>query len=163
MEKYIAVTPRDCHKTLKQNALIRSARSCSENRYELQAAVDYEQENFFFDHEILHIPGMLISCMLRQGILVIAHLFYDVPYSHRFILDEVHMNFSKLVPREATVLMDCSCSNIKQRNEVLRGITCAAKFKHDNDLVAQGVIRVRMMSEQINERMARLGKANSSR
>ena len=154
MQEYIAVQPRDCHKSLEQNALIRSARACDEHRYELLAAVDYEKENFFFDHDIPHIPGMLISCMLRQGVVVIAHLFYDLPYTHRFILDEIHMHFSKLVLRDATVVMECSCSDIKQRRNVLRGITCAVDFKHNDEVIASGSISVRMMSEQINKRMA---------
>lgn len=90
---WLDVLPIHCHKRLPKNTLVSKLRAVSEDKTRAEVLMKFEKEKleFFFDHEIDHLPGMLEVCGLRQCALSLGHLLYDVPMGHAVILDWINI------------------------------------------------------------------------
>ena len=89
LNQWIPVEPIHCHKRLKKNTLIEKVRYISKDKKlgELIVKVLPKELEFFYDHGIDHIPGMLSVCVMRQSSLVIAHVIYKVPMDYIAIME----------------------------------------------------------------------------
>lgn len=89
LNEWVRVDPTHCHQRLVQNALIIQVRIISKDRIWTEALCKFNPEelNFFFDHEIDHLPGMLLVSAFRQNALVIAHIVYGAPANFIALLD----------------------------------------------------------------------------
>ena len=92
-EKWLDVQPIHCHKRLSKNTLVSKLRSTSADGTRAEVLMKFKKEEleFFFDHEIDHLPGMLEVCGLRQCALSLGHLLYDIPQDYAVILDWINI------------------------------------------------------------------------
>lgn len=81
LNEWIRVDPVHCHQRLPQNTLISHIRVVSTDRVWTESLCKFkiEELDFFFDHEIDHLPGMLLVNAFRQDALVLAHVVYGAP------------------------------------------------------------------------------------
>lgn len=81
------VLPIHCHQRLEENTLVESIEGDI-------ILLNFKDKNldFFYDHEIDHIPGMLEICALRQCALALAHLVYEVPMDYEIVLNWLNVN-----------------------------------------------------------------------
>ena len=88
-KKWISVDPIHCHQRLPKNTLVDKLRILSDDKSECELLLKIKPKelDFFFDHEIDHIPGMVEVNALRQSALALAHLVYDVPMNYVAVID----------------------------------------------------------------------------
>jgi len=89
VNKWIKVKPIHCHQRLLKNTLVSKVRVISKDGVFTEVLFKFvpSELNFFFDHKIDHLPGMLEICAMRQASLALAHLIYGVPMNFITILD----------------------------------------------------------------------------
>lgn len=149
----LKVEPRDCHKVLKKNVFIHYAAELSENNYELTAGIDHKNQDFFFDHEIDHIPGMALAYFIRQSVLVISHRFLNIPYEFKFIMDDIVTKYSDRAELDTPLKVLCSIENSKTFKGYLSKGELKAKIFQDDRLVAEGTINFRVMHPLVYKRL----------
>ncbi|MCF2133291.1 MULTISPECIES: AfsA-related hotdog domain-containing protein [Burkholderiaceae] len=44
---------------------------------------------FFFEHEIDHVPGLMLVEATRQACTAVSHMFYEAPFGMAFVLDNL--------------------------------------------------------------------------
>ncbi len=95
METLIDVEPIHCHQRLDRNTLVRGLRIISDDGTECETLgkFDHRTLDFFFDHEIDHLPGMLEVCGMRQAALALAHLAHGVPMDYVVSMEWLDIRF----------------------------------------------------------------------
>jgi DNA-binding Lrp family transcriptional regulator len=126
--EWIEVEPVHCHKRLPGNTLVERLRVVSEDksRCELLMKFDPDELRFFFDHEIDHLPGMLQVCSLRQAVLALAHLVYDLPMDYMTVMDWTEnrcLNFAELGVETRTLSTLCNLDRSRGRMELVLEFT----------------------------------------
>lgn len=149
----LTVLPKHCHKSEERNAFIKEAEQIGENYFCLTAEIDHQAEGFFFDHQIDHIPGMLIACILRQSVLVISHLFYNVPFSRRFLMDDISMKFSRHAALEEPITVKARFENLKRRGSEVRAAECVVDVYQNDSLISSGSLGFRALSPEVARRL----------
>lgn len=93
--EWIEVKPIHCHKRLRENTLVEKVRAVSEDKTATEVLHRFipQELNFFFDHEIDHLPGMLEACAIRQACLAVAHLIYRVPIDYVAMMEFLNIKF----------------------------------------------------------------------
>lgn len=156
---YFPVEPKHCHHVLRHNAFIIWAATTGTNEFDLVAEVDHVNENFFFDHEIDHIPGMLTANMIRQAVLVVSHLFLGVPFSKKFIMDDIEVKFHGLAKLNRKLHIYCKMPVLIMKGLHPRKARLFAEVEQDGVLIASGFIDFRIYDPKA---MARLEMINHS-
>jgi hypothetical protein len=92
---WIKADPIHCHQRLEKNKLIDAVRACSEDglKTEVKFKFNPNELEFFFDHAIDHLPGMLEVNGMRQLSLAVAHLVYKVPMNYVALLGWLKVRF----------------------------------------------------------------------
>ena len=82
------------HKKIIENVIISHPIELDKekNVYRTKVIVD-PTHKFFFDHELSHLPGMLLIEAVRQFGTALSHLFFNAPFDSQFILHEVSSKF----------------------------------------------------------------------
>jgi hypothetical protein len=93
--EWIRLHPLHCHQRLEKNQLVERVRLLSEDGRRVAAVLnlDPSQLDFFFDHEIDHLPGMLLVNAARQCVLAASHAIYNVPIDYIALLDWMKVKF----------------------------------------------------------------------
>ncbi|MDA9101046.1 hypothetical protein N9K06_00070 [Omnitrophica bacterium] len=93
--KWIKAEPIHCHQRLEKNQLIEKVRACSEDGKSLEVKFRFNPDEleFFFDHAIDHLPGMLEVNGMRQLSLALAHLIYRIPMNYIALLGWLKVQF----------------------------------------------------------------------
>jgi len=156
--KVISITPKLCHKVFSQNAFIRTAQEVSENRFLLTAKVNHEKESFFFDHHIDHIPGMLLSCMIRQSVLVVSHCFLGISFDQKFTMDRHESRFFRWAELNEPIRIECRVEDKKYRNKRFSQGTLVAELHQEDQTIAAGTIaagslRFRVFSKEVYKKI----------
>lgn len=145
---WLKVTPAHCHKVLPQNAFITHARKLEENLFSLIAEIDHQKENFFFDHDIEHVPGMLTSCIIRQAALVISHFFLGIEMDQKFILNNFNTHFFNFCELVTPIEVQCSLQDTTYKNGVFSSTRLKAQLKQGEILVATGEMNFMVVNAQ---------------
>lgn len=93
--EWIPIHPIHCHQRLEKNQLVEKVRLLSEDGRRIAGVfnLDPSQLDFFFDHEIDHLPGMLLVNAVRQFVLAASHAIYNVPIEYIALLDWMKVKF----------------------------------------------------------------------
>ena len=148
----IPVTPKLCHKSEQRNAFITEATRIGSNSYSLEAKVDHIAEGFFFDHEIDHLPGMLSSCIIRQGSLVVCHLFENVGFDKKFVLTDVTTKFTAWAELNSPVTVRCYLTEKKYRDGLAEANFIADLYQNDKK-VAEGNARLKIYPKDVYKKL----------
>lgn len=153
LANFIRVEPKHCHKVLEKNKFITAASQIDQYQFELIGDVDHRNEDFFFDHEIDHIPGMALACMIRQSVLVITHNFLDIPYEYKFIMDDIAVRYFDRAHLDISMRVKCSFENVKSKGDKISRAEMKASVYQDGRLICQGSINFRVMTGQVYNRL----------
>ncbi|KAF0133557.1 MAG: A-factor biosynthesis repeat-containing protein [Candidatus Saganbacteria bacterium] len=79
------------HKNNAKNVVIANPiiLSREKNIFRTKIVFDLSHE-FFFDHSLQHLPGLLLIEAARQFGTAISHQFFDVPFDSQFILHDLN-------------------------------------------------------------------------
>lgn len=80
------------HKYQDENVFISDVHETAQNTFECDVVFN-DKHQFFFEHRIDHVPGLLILEASRQMGTAICHLFYDIDYNYSFIIDYSKISF----------------------------------------------------------------------
>lgn len=80
------------HKTYDKNVFIGDVTQLKHNLYQCKMIYDQEHD-FFFEHHIDHVPGLLILESTRQMGTAICHLYYGIDHNYSFIIDDSVIRF----------------------------------------------------------------------
>ena len=149
----IPVAPKHCHKTFRHNAFIVGTRKLSNNHFQMIAHVDHVNEQHFFDHEIDHIPGMLTACIIRQSVLVTSHIHYQVPFTKKFLMDKLEVNYLAHAKLNKDILVECHLTDAILKNNLLKKATLKAVAIQDEYKIAEGSLTFRIYDPEAFERL----------
>jgi len=92
---WIKVEPLHCHQRLAKNTLVEKLRVASQDKRECEILlkINPAELEFFFDHAIDHIPGMVCVNALRQAALALSHLIYGVPQDYTLAINWLDAKF----------------------------------------------------------------------
>jgi len=110
------------HKYKDENVFIGDVYKTAEDTFECEMVFD-DEHNFFFEHRIDHVPGLLMLESTRQMGTAISHLFYDVDYNYNFIIDYSNIKFTNFTElnKEITVKTVIDADLRKKNRKVFNG------------------------------------------
>src|SRR3989344_697829 len=112
------------HKTRDGNVLISNPVIVDPEKKIYRTKLVYDPNHeFFFDHQLSHLPGMLLLEAGRQFGTAISHQFFNVPFESQFILHELNSQFVAGADRSDDVFIDVMITNAKIRKGELRSMT----------------------------------------
>ena len=89
---------------------------------------------FFFDHELSHLPGILILEAARQFGTAVSHLYFNVPFESQFILHDLSSQFVAGADTDNDVFIDVMITDAKIKNNKIRGLS-GVGYVHQNGQV----------------------------
>lgn len=89
------------------------------------------KNDFFLDHPIDHVPGLMILEAIRQVGTAICHIFLNVPLGRKFILYNINSQFFKLASWSQPIYIDLICQVNKVKFNTPREIL-ATGYAHQN-------------------------------
>ncbi len=92
--KLIRIEKHLVHKSREQNVLISKLKQLEPDSIAGEIVQDVYHP-FFYEHPKDHVPGLYIIEAVRQFGTVLSHLYYKVPLSMPFILDDMQTQFYK--------------------------------------------------------------------
>ena len=131
-----------CHAAVDANALIHAARCSGDGSFVLLAHVSSGCSAFFIDHPIDHVPGLVFTSMMRQGALVISHLYLGVPRSWSFLLERIEMRFLQFAPSSASLALRVDLRACRLRRQFMR-VELEADVLANDRCVARGQMEFR--------------------
>src|SRR3989338_11275546 len=82
------------HKRLIENVIIAHPVELDNEKKIYRTKIIFDlTHKFFFDHELDHLPGILILEAARQFGTAISHLFFNIPFEYQFILHDLSSQF----------------------------------------------------------------------
>lgn len=127
-----AIDKKYVHKKLDKNVAITRPSSVSkvEKLFRSQIIVAH-QNDFFFDHDLRHLPGMLMIEASRQLGVAVTHIFYEIPLKDRFILNKISSRFFRLSNKVAPVYIDMLIKKELIKEKIIQFMKCEC-FIHQN-------------------------------
>ncbi|MBI3534383.1 MAG: hypothetical protein HY072_02705 [Deltaproteobacteria bacterium] len=159
---YLPVEAKHCHHALRHNAFITRASQTGINEFDLIAEVDHINENFFFDHEIDHIPGMLTANMIRQSVLVVCHLFLGVPFTKKFLMDNLEIKFHGLAKLNHKLHLYCKLPVLIMKGSFPKKARLFAEVVQDGVSIASGFIDFRIYDPEAMNRLKEISQLHKS-
>lgn len=92
------------HKHNDENVFIGDVEQTGQDTFECKMLFDREHK-FFFEHNIDHVPGLLILESTRQMGTAICHLFYGIDYNYYFIIDFSNITFKNFTELNADIIV----------------------------------------------------------
>ena len=103
----IPVKKQYVHKKLEKNVVITMPVPLSQGKKKYRSRIIVANDNdFFFDHDLRHIPGMLMVEAVRQMALAITHAHYSISLQERFIINGLETRFLRLANKQDPVFVD---------------------------------------------------------
>jgi len=155
MNPEIPVEPKHCHHVLRHNAFIVSAKESDieDGSYILTAKVDHKNENFFFDHYIDHIPGMLSANIIRQAVVVVSHIFLGIGFDKKFTMSSFESEYSAFAELDDPITVKCKIIDPLYRNQEFSSGTLVAELFQNGHKFATGSVAFRVFPKHVYEKL----------
>jgi len=126
------------HKNKPENVVISHPVILDEKNkiYRTKVLVD-QSHNFFFDHQLRHLPGMLLLEAARQFGTAISHLFFDAPYDSQFILHDLGSQFVAGAEVGTDVFIDVMIIDVKIKNGKLRKMSGVGYVHQNSEIIGK--------------------------
>lgn len=109
------------HKHHKKNIAICEPIVLSQKDHIFRTKVNINKKNdFFFDHEYDHVPGMLLTESSRQFGTAIGHLYFDIPFGSSFILNTFSVNFDLYADLHIPTYIDAIVNVCEKKRGIVR-------------------------------------------
>lgn len=132
----IKVDKKLVHKKYDENVFISEPiiLNTKDKIYRIRVIPDFSHK-FFFDHELKHLPGMLLMEAARQFGTAYSHKYLKVPFGPQFILDEFGAKFTAGALSDLPVYMDGIVTGmiVSKKNEIRR--LMASAYLHQNKVI----------------------------
>jgi hypothetical protein len=83
---------------------------------------------FFFEHQLDHVPGLMLVEAGRQVATAIPHLFLKVPFGPAFIMNEVSFSFSCFAELNTPTYLRCTVDDLVLKHDRLIGMSFKGRF-----------------------------------
>ncbi|WP_338861454.1 AfsA-related hotdog domain-containing protein [Mycetohabitans rhizoxinica] len=110
---------------------------------------------FFFEHEIDHVPGLMLVEATRQVGTAISHLFYEVPFGVAFVLDEFNVSYAHFAELSAPLAVHFTVVEKYYRKRTLSGLQAHTEWHQAGLRVGTMDVRWRFMPPAILARLRR--------
>lgn len=112
--------------------------------------------DFFFEHPLDHVPGLMLIEAGRQLGTTVAHLAYDVPLEDTvFILNGMQVDFSTFAELDVPVFVNSSVSEKKFRRGTLTEMYYYGHFVQRGESIGYMAGRWSILSKKVMQRMRR--------
>lgn len=125
------------HKKLDKNIVITFPQSLAEGKQKFRTRIVVANNNdFFFDHDLRHIPGMLIIEAVRQYCIAVSHAHFCIPMGDRFLINEINNRFIRLANKQDPTYLDLIINKAMIRNNIIHYMKAACYIHQNNKLIA---------------------------
>lgn len=91
-KKQLKIDRSIVHKKYDKNVFIGDVAQLKHDLYQCQMVID-KCHDFFFEHYIDHVPGLLMLESARQMGTAICHLYYNIDSNYHFVIDHLNISF----------------------------------------------------------------------
>lgn len=131
------VRPLDVHKTRRDALLLHSWTRSAEHRFAVRAR--WSSDHPFYPAARTPDP-MTVLETLRQAVILVAHVGYDVPRSAAFVMGAISTEIAPgagFTPRRS-VMVEVSCGDVVLRGGGLRSLRATVVFRVGGRVIARG-------------------------
>ncbi|MEU5314975.1 ScbA/BarX family gamma-butyrolactone biosynthesis protein [Streptomyces sp. NPDC021562] len=156
-ELFLQSVPRAVvHRAAVSEVLVTGVREIDDAHF--QVGVQWPRSHSFYGRVAArwHDP-MLLGESIRQALLTICHLAYEVPFGHRFLSSShsFHMepDGARLGERPADILLDVRCRNVRRRGRTIAAVDLEVGCVRDGVLVGSGGISAQCVPDNAYRRL----------
>jgi acyl transferase domain-containing protein len=155
--KPIRIEKHFVHKAREENVLISKLRQLEKDSVVAEIVQDVFH-SFFYEHPKEHVPGLYIIEAARQFGTVLSHLYYNVPLSRSFVLDEMQTQFYNFAETNEPLFAWAKVEDKICTNNFLSHMQIATSIIQDGEVIASvsGLFRIFKSSEYNNLRQKSL-------
>ncbi len=115
-----------------------------------------KEHDFFFEHPLDHVPGLMLIEAGRQLGTTVAHQAYDVPLGDTvFILNGMQVDFSTFAELDVPVFVNSSVSEKKFKRGALTEMYYYGNFVQNGQAIGYMAGRWHIYSKKVMQRMRR--------
>ncbi|MER6632394.1 ScbA/BarX family gamma-butyrolactone biosynthesis protein [Streptomyces sp. NPDC000987] len=156
-ELFLQSVPRAVvHRAAVSEVLVTGIREASDDHF--LVGVQWPRSHSYYGRVAgrWHDP-MLLGESIRQALLAVSHLAYEVPFGHRFLSSSLSYGMESdgalLAERPADVLLDVRCRNVRRRGRNIAAMDLDVDCLRDGIRVGSGAIAAQCVAETAYRRL----------
>ena len=173
IENYGTIKKEYVHKLNEKYALLTEIRQVPEE-YIISSDLDVQNSfftyalpkldcNFCFDHELDHVPFMMIIEFFRQFGVSVSHVYHKVPLKgYKNIMSELNFNSFKFVELDIPVAITCEEKIVKEKPEMQKRVVLFELYQN-NELCASMSSNITVIRDNVYDRTRNRARLSSVR
>ncbi|MFF9315205.1 ScbA/BarX family gamma-butyrolactone biosynthesis protein [Streptomyces sp. NPDC014748] len=156
-ELFLQSVPRAVvHRAAVSEVFVTGLRQVGDDHF--QAGVQWPRSHSYYGRVAgrWHDP-MLLGESIRQALLAISHLAYEVPFGHKFLSSSLSYSMrpegARLAERPADILLDIRCRNVRRRGRFISAVDLDVDCFRDGIRIGSGSIAAQCVPETAYRRL----------